>query len=219
MTWSAQSLSVQDRFVRSCGQNGGHSAFAAFDRTSRDERWCAWQIAPTASASAASDRNAATPGSSRCTMTATCCFSAPPVPTTAILIVLAAYSLTGGDTGQRRRQQGDPPRIAQLQTRRTVPVEVGFLHRGLRRSVQRKQIHQRVVQHFQTPRDRVRALGGDHAIGNVSKAIAVNLDQSPAGETQSRVYPQQPDHKRIAILEGVFMLRPHPGTRRSRNMP
>ena len=61
---------------------------------SRLARWCAWQIA-TASASAASARRIAAPGSRRRTIICTCAFSAPPVPTTASFTDLAAYSVTG----------------------------------------------------------------------------------------------------------------------------
>src|SRR6516165_833970 len=49
----------------------------------------------TASASAASARFCAAPGSKRRTISPTCSLSAPPVPTTAIFTVLAPYSNTG----------------------------------------------------------------------------------------------------------------------------
>src|ERR1019366_6086419 len=59
-----------------------------------EARLWAWQIA-TANASAASARRISAPGSSRRTIISTWSLSAPPVPTTAFLTVLAPYSVTG----------------------------------------------------------------------------------------------------------------------------
>jgi len=88
-----------------------------------------------------------------------------------------------GDARQGGRQQGDSPRIAELEGRGAVAVNVGFLDCGLSRSVDCEQRHQRIMQHLQPSGDRGGVVGGDYAIGDVFEAIAVHVDQSPASET------------------------------------
>ena len=99
---------------------------------------------------------------------------------------------------QGRRQQCHAAGIAQLQGRRTIPIDVGFLDGGLCRVVQGKQLRQRVVQGFQPGGNGVGAFGGNHSIGDVTQPVAVALDDAPAGKAQSRIDAEQPDHTQIA---------------------
>ena len=59
-----------------------------------------------------------------------CCFSAWPTPTTVFLTRFAAYSATGRP-GERRHQQRDAARLAELQRRLRVLVDEGLLDRDL----------------------------------------------------------------------------------------
>ena len=140
----------------------------------------------TASASAASGPAIFTPGSSRATIAWTCAFSAPPVPTTAFL-TSARRIFADGDPGARGAHQRDAARLAELERRLRVLVDEHFLDRGGVGPVLGEQRFELVGEPRQALRQRRQRIGLDLAVGDVGEAVALGLDQAPAGRAEAGI--------------------------------
>ena len=91
------------------------------------------------------------------------------------------------EPGERRHDQRDAPRLAELQRRLRIAVDEGLLDGGLMRAMGREHLVQPFVQLPQALAERQRTVALDAAASDEGKLAAFRDDDAPAGLAEAGI--------------------------------
>jgi hypothetical protein len=91
------------------------------------------------------------------------------------------------EPGQRRHEQRDAAGIAELERRRRIGVDIGFLDGRLLWAVGGDEGGECLMQRAQAARHAVFAVGGHDAVRDMAQPVAFGLHHTPAGHAKSWV--------------------------------